>query len=228
MNLNKEDNLYILEEEQFEDDDKSPLNYASYGEESEEEEIEEKEDRKISPFLLMMKILLNPVEGWKKLRRSKIEIEMLQSGCFYPILAILALSNFADYFYSVNVSLTKVVTEAVVAFVAFFFGYFCIPTVLGWFLPKDMVEKFNAPFGRKYLLIALSTLAMFSIFLNLLPMISPILIFLPIWTLYIMFKGIRFFQFPVYREMRFFVISAISVIGVPLLIDWILNSIMPY
>ena len=234
MSYEDNENLYNLEEEiSQEEEDDSPFNFASYeGDESEIEEesdsVEQKSPGRFRAFGLLLKIMFSPVEGWKSLRRSKIGVEEIQSGCFYPLLALLAMSKFADFFYSVNVSLTQVVTEAIVAFVAFFFGYFCIPVVLSWVLPKDVTEKFDCNFGKIYTVVALSTLVIFSIFRDLLPMLWPILIFLPIWTLYIMFKGVRFFFFENGRDMRFFLMAGAAVIGMPLIIDYVLNLIMPY
>ena len=228
MSIDDNDNLYILEENE-EEKDQTPLNYAAYSddqlEESEEME-EEKEGKERSAFGMLFRIMLTPVEGWKILRRNKMTVENFQSGCFYPLLALLALSKFAEFFYSVNVSLTQVVTQAVVAFVAFFFGYFCTNMLLGILLPKDMAAKFECEFGKKYLLVALSTLALFSIITNLIPMLWPILIFLPMWTLYLMFKGTRFFHFEQKQEMRFFVTSGAMAVGVPLFIEWILNQLL--
>lgn len=230
MSIEDKDPYYVLEEEINKEEDSSPLNYAAYNlEEQISTEIPDKDkrERNIS-FLIMLKIMFNPVEGWKTLRRSKISIENLQGGCFYPVLALLSISCFADYFYLVNINLSELVTKAVITFVAFFFGYFCVPVILSWTYPKEESKKFESNFGKKYILVALTTLALFSILTNILPMVWPILIFLPIWTLYIMFKGIRFFHFPEKLEMKFFVFSGITVIGLPLLFDWIINLILPY
>lgn len=234
MSYEDNENLYNLEEEiSQEEEDDSPFNFASYegdesGIEEESDSVEQKSQSRFRALGLLLKIMFSPVEGWKSLRRSKIGVEEIQSGCFYPLLALLAMSKFADFFYSVNVSLTQVVTEAIVAFVAFFFGYFCIPVVLSWVLPKDMTEKYDCNFGKIYTVVALSTLVIFSIFQDVLPMLWPILIFLPIWTLYIMFKGVRFFFFENGRDMRFFLMAGAAVIGVPLIIDYVLKLIMPY
>lgn len=233
MSFEDNENLYTLNEDE-KNREEGPKNYASYVYEDSQEDIEEgienkeAETPKKSAFSLMLKILLSPVEGWKNLRRSRISIETLQSGCFYPLLALLALSNFADYLYSVNVNLSQVITKAVVAFVSFFFANFSIPVLLCIVTPKDMHEKIKGNYGKAYFIIALSTLAMFSFVTELLPMIWPILIFLPIWTIYLMFKGVRFFHFEQKQEMKFYIMSIVSVIGIPMLIDWIFNIIMPY
>lgn len=231
MSIDDQDNYYVLDEEQNIIEDDSPRNFASYSLE-EEEEAEDNNNRlskkNKSSLGLLFKIMFNPVEGWKDLRRSGMKLEALQSGCFYPLLALLAISEFADFFYQVNVDLSQVVTKGVVIFVAFFFGYFSIPIILNWVLPKDMMEKFDSLFGKEYVMISLSTLAIFYMLTNLLPMLWPILIFLPIWTFYLMFKGVRFFKFAPRQEMKFFIYSSFAVVGVPLFIEWTLSSILPY
>ena len=232
MSIEDNENIYVLNDDEKDPDD-SPKNYASYiyeeDEEEENDQIEQKEDRgKVSAFGLMFKIMFSPVEGWKSLRRKNLSVESLQSNCFYPLLALLALGNFADYIYSVNVNLSEVITKAVVAFVSFFFSYFSLPVLLSIILPKEMAEKITAKFGKAYFIIGLSTLALFSTITTLLPMIWPILIFLPIWTLYILFKGLRFFQFKENQNIKFYILASVGVIGMPLLIDWILNLILPY
>ena len=228
MNINEDDNLYIYKEE--DDLDDSPLNYASsqYNLEQEEEDTIPKDIKKRSAFRLLLKIMFSPVQGWKDLRRENPSVESLQSGCLYPILAILAISKFADYFYSVNVSLTTVVTKAVVSFVSFFFGYYCILLVLSKLLQKNTVKNFENDYGKEYIIVALSTLAMFAILTDLLPMLWPILIFLPLWTLYLLYQGSRFFQLATAQELRFMLTVCGAIIGVPLLIDWGLNELLPY
>ncbi|MCH5235930.1 MAG: hypothetical protein J1E16_11615 [Muribaculaceae bacterium] len=225
MSIDDNENIYNLEEP--EENENSPLNYAAYPDEEEGEELEgQQEGQRKSAISLLIKVMFNPVEGWKTLRRSGITPESLQGGCFYPILALLAVSKFAEFFYYVNVSLAEVLTQAVISFVAFFLGYFCIMMLISWVIPKEMKEKYNDKFAKNFTIISLSTLALFSIITNFLPMIWPILIFLPLWTLYLMYKGIRFFHFPVDKEMKLYVIISAGMIGLPYMLDWLMNELV--
>lgn len=226
------DNIYVYkEEEDSQDLDNSPYNFASeesLDQEDETEEESEIENKQIAPFKLLLEIMFNPVQGWKHLRRSKVKPESLQTGCFYPLLAFLAISKFADYIYSVHVTLNVVITQAIVAFVSFFFGYFCILFLLTSFLPKHTRENFDNEFGRGYVIINLSTLAIFSIITDFLPMLWPVLIFLPLWTLYLIYRGSRFFKLAESQVLKFLVLTSGSIIGIPLLIEWVLNQLLPY
>lgn len=231
MSFEDNDNLYVIEEEREKEIDKSPRNFAAYNLENEEEQEEDSEGEELivsrkSAFGVLFRIMFTPVEGWKTLRRNKFSPESLQSGCFYPLLALLAMSKFVEFFYSVNVTLSEVVTQAVISFVAYFFGYFAIQMVMSWLLGEGLKEKYDTIFGKNYTIMSLSSLVLFSILINLLPMLWPVLIFLPIWSLYFMFKGVKFFHFPEGKEMKFYVMASASFIGVPLLIDWALNSIL--
>lgn len=224
-----EDIFYSLEDSE-KDPDQSPYNYALSpdNDETREEEGEETVSKKISPWKLLFGVMFNPVEGWKRIRRQKIAAEGIQAGCFYPLLALLALSKFSDYFYSVNVSLKMVISQSVVAFVSYFFGYFTILFLLSILLPKSVSDNFDKDFGKSYILIGLSTLVLFSFITNLLPMLWPVLIFLPLWTLYLLYQGSRFFKLAEPQVLKFLVVVGCSVVGVPIFIDWGLNELMPY
>lgn len=224
----KEEIYYNLED----DLDQSPLNYASLEnqEETEDEITEEKEEKGYdrNAWCLLFSVMFNPVEGWKKIRRVRKSAEKLQSGCFYPLLALLALSNFTDYIYSVNVNLSTIVTKAAVAFVSYFFGYYCILFLENIFFSKPISENFDKDYGKSYIIIGLSTLSLFAILINILPMLWPILIFLPLWTLYLLYKGSKYFKLPESQALKFIVLTCLFVVGMPILIDWGLNEIMPY
>lgn len=178
-----------------------------------------------SPLLILFKILFNPVEGWKSLRRSGNSPDRIQSECFYPLLAILAASNFAQLFYSTTTGISSILIEAVVVFVSFFAGYFCIILLLGIFLPKRARIRFENDFGKTFVMMSLSTLCLFFIMINLFPMMWSLLIFLPLWTIYVVCRGVRFFRFPDDCKLRSTFILCVFIIGVPSVIDWIIKEI---
>lgn len=180
-----------------------------------------------APFLLLLKILLRPVEGWKSLRRSHYTQEKVQAECFYPLLALLACANFILLVYSQKITISQIIVKGVISFVSFFFGYYCILIFLQMVLPSSSRENFKNEFGKVFIIMSLSSLALFGIFLELLPFLWPVLIFLPLWTIYSMCRGIRFFKIPSGNLLRFTVFVCGSVISFPYLIDILLGYILP-
>lgn len=184
-------------------------------------------EKKNSIFLILLKILISPIDGWKELRRRNIKTEKIQSDCFYPLLAILAMANFINFLYVPHISVSTIVIDAVKSFISFFFGYFCIIILLRSVLPYGTNTIFTTEFGKNFILMALSSLCLFSILLVLFPMVWAILIFSPLWTIYSVCKGIRFFKLPSKGSVRFILTVCSAIILVPLGLEWLFNSLLP-
>lgn len=235
MDEQEQDNIYIYTEEEDEAnkpmDDSGP-NYAQVNQNDLKsqlgEDVEKTKYSFLNLFMLMLKVLLNPVEGWKSVRRKKVTVEQMQRGCFFPMIGLLAISSFAEYMYSARVTLALAVEDAVIGFVSFFFGYFIIILILRLCMPRVTTESLDSSFGKIFVLISLSTLCLFYSLTQLFPMLWAILIFLPLWTVYIICKGTRFFIFPANREITCTGILCLVIIGLPMLIDWLLESLLPH
>lgn len=235
MEEEEKDNIYIYTDE--EDENKDPKdnsgpNFAQVDQEALIDRRENGEENKHIPcpnlLMLMLKVLLNPVEGWKSVRRNKVTPEQMQRGCFVPMVTFLALSCFAEYFYSARVTLALAVEDAVIDFVSFFFGYFIIILMLRTVMPKVTTISLDSSFGKVFVLMSLSTLCLFYSLTMLFPMLWAILIFLPLWTVYIICKATRFFVFPENRQITCTGILCLIVIGVPMVIDWMLGKLLPH
>ena len=50
-----------------------------------------------SAFGLLLKVLSNPVDGWKAVKRSKYSVDSFAAGCFYPLLGLAAVSEFTAF-----------------------------------------------------------------------------------------------------------------------------------
>lgn len=162
--------------------DKSGPNYSQAEAELDSNRNPKKENH--SPFSLLLKILFNPIEGWKSVRRSGLSVESAQKQCFYPLISILAISKFAGFFYNSRAELSDLLIEAVIAFVSFFFGYFCIILLLKAIMPANAKKSMTSEFSKVFVILSLSSLCMFFTAIDLFPMLWAILIFLPLWTVY--------------------------------------------
>lgn len=236
------DNIYVYSEDETleneettnNDDlsnlDKSGPNYSQVNESPDEYVLEDDEDDQqpsVSPLLLMFKVLINPIEGWKSVRRSRLTPERAQQGCFYPLLALLAATKFLLLAYHSTLKLQTALIDAVNSFVSFFFGYFCIIIFLKIALPGNSGKNFETNFGKVFVIISLSTLCLFYALADALPMLWAILIFLPMWTIYIICRGTKFFKFPENRAIFSTFILSLTIVGFPLLISWIMELMLP-
>jgi len=221
-----DDEEYADEESKYSKLDQSGPNYSQAERTADEMPNNGNGKNDNSSFLLMLKVLLNPTEGWKSIRRKKLTAEECQRGCFYPLLALLAISKFAAFIHESRVNLNEVLVNAVTAFVSFFFGYFCIMILLKAMMPEKVKESISTEFGKVFIITTLSTLCLFFSVLDIFPMLWAVLIFLPLWTIYVICRGVRFFKFPEHKKISCTAIICLLVVGIPCVIDWMLSKIL--
>ena len=181
----------------------------------------------VNPFILFLKVLFNPVNGWKGLKRANPAPERMAQGCYYPVLAVLALSCFAMLFYVSSTPLQSLLVEALISFISYFLGYFTVIMLLKSFLPADCRRCFDAPFGRNFVMVAMTSLAMVRILIGLVPFFQPVLVFLPLYTIFMIVKGVRFLRCGSNRETLLMVSVSLLTIGVPWLMQWIFVMMIP-
>lgn len=173
------------------------------------------------PMLLLGEILLTGTAGWKQLRRARITPEKAAAGCFYPLLAIGAIAQFSDCIYKPEFNIATTLVEAATFFASFFFSYFAVQVVCKWLFPTEAKSKTETNFFKLIVQYALASLALFCIPTKILPILTPIAVFLPIWTVFIITKAVRFLRLPPTCQTRCMVTLIIATIIMPYLFMWI-------
>lgn len=208
----------------------SENNFESY---NIEDDIDNEEGTDPAPrkgtniFLLLLEIMINPTQGWKKFRRQRSKEEHVAATCFYPLSGIASLSTFARLIYDNTLPLARIVTEALGIFMSLFFGFFISLAFLKIILPRSCKEITDTPFLKEMLMLMLSTLALFYTIYSLLPIFEPIFVFLPVWTIYLISRGTRFLKVPDDKTTTVTGGICVATIGSPILIDWLFGLIAP-
>lgn len=215
MDKDEDENLYSLDG----DEDK-------FYEEDDEEESE-RGDRNLpeNPFSAMISIMLNPVEGWKNLKRARFSSDQTFMSTFLPLITLSSLLKIAAFFYDSRVTLGDVLTSSLISFISFFFGFYIIFILAGIVLPSSCKGPMKSTLGKIFILINLSTLALFYAVGELLPMLEPVLVFLPLWTLYLISRGVRILRLPKDKETSVAVWMSILIVGIPMSCAWIFTKV---
>lgn len=192
---------------------------------TEEYEINTTEN-KSSCIGLFIKTMTHPVEGWKEIRRSHYSVEQWGSGCFYPLSALCAVSAFAERLYNPNAALEEMLKSGVSNFVAYFFGYFIITLIVGSAFGGKGGEGLSSRFGRVFVMVSLSSMALFTSACNFLPMLEPVLVFLPLWTTYIIYKGCKFLRIEDRNKALTMILMSFLIIGMPVGLMWVFSYIL--
>lgn len=192
----------------------------------EPDDEEEKQEKHPSPIAVLFKTMFTPVEGWKSLKRSGFKTDEFASRCFYPIIALAAISDVASMFYEANVTFADWAMDGLSTFIMFFFGYFTVLFFSGFVLPSRSRDILKKDIGRQFVMLAMSTLALFWIAIQLLPMLEPILVFLPLWTIYLVFKGVKILRVPEDVKTSTVGLLCMLIIGVPFLWNWLFTELL--
>lgn len=181
--------------------------------------------RAYKPLMMLFDILMTGTAGWKDLRRSRLKPEQTASGCFYPLIALASVFKFTDWFYLPEFNLSSTLVGASSVFVSFFFSYFAVQVVCRWLFPASAKSKTETHYFKLIVQYALSSLALFWIPAEILPILEPFTVFLPIWTAFIITKGLRFLRLPEQHQNRCMVTIVITVIVMPYLFMWLCTHI---
>lgn len=181
----------------------------------------------ISVLLYFLKVFVSPINGWKKLKAAELKPEDVSSKLFYPVIALISACEFFELFYNIEIPVTELLQDAIVTFVAFFAGYFSILFLTDFLFKKEVRPKLTTNFAKNFILFNLTTLALFYMIYELIPMAGPILVFTPIYTLYLIIKGAKSLRIPEDRfSMSIFKLSAL-IIGIPIIIYNLFSMILP-
>ena len=201
-----------------EDDDSS--------DEADPDYVPEDDGPKPHALLLMLRSLLTPVHGWKAIKRSGLSPDRFASECFYPLTALASVSEFGQIIYGADVPVTSLIVSALIVFISYFVGYFMI-LVVGRIVLRDGRKVLESNFGKLFVMNALSSLALFNSLVQLLPMLEPVLVFLPLWTIYVVCRGVRFLRLPRESETLVSCVLSLLIVGMPTLVGWLFSLIIP-
>lgn len=211
--------MYMNDNNDYKEDD---LN-LSVGEE--QTETVEKQ-RKGNGLTYLFAILFTGTAGWKQLRRSRLTPEQTAAGCFYPILALVAACRFADWFYLPEFNISETLVKAASIFASFFFSYFAIQVICRLCFPHEAKSKTETNYFKLVVQYALSSLALFWLPAEILPVIEPLTVFLPIWTVFIITKGVRFLRLPENHKNRCMVTIIVATVVTPYFFTWLCEKIL--
>lgn len=190
-----------------------------------EENIVKYRKKRYNSFLMLLGILMTGTAGWKEIRRSRLSPEQTAAGCFYPLIAVASLCRFSDWFYLPEFNLSNTLISATSVFISFFFSYFAIQVVCRWVFPIVAKSKTETPYFKLIVQYALSSLALFWIPAEIIPVLEPITVFLPIWTAFIITRGIRFLRLPENYVNRCMTTIVLTVIVMPYFFIWLSDKI---
>lgn len=182
---------------------------------------------KVSPWVLLIRMFVSPLRAWKRLKNSGLTPDEVSSKMFYPLIAVASLGQFLHKIYNPALSLGFLLEGAIGVFISFFLGYFLVLVLCRGVLPGDGKEKIDTLYGRTWLQYIFSTLCIFYFIYEAVPVLEPVIVFAPLYTLYITLRGTRFLRMKEGNESSVGWTVGLLSVGVPYGINYLFEAIVP-
>ncbi|MDE6266952.1 MAG: hypothetical protein K2M07_06360 [Muribaculaceae bacterium] len=163
-------------------------------------------------------LIINPRRGWEDIAAdSPLPRRMLLSGLI-PFILITALTSFVRVCYFTDYTMVDALQNAIITAVTYFATYFIASFIISMQIPlmetpeksnegaeqTDRVEIFSASIVGILLLITLIS--------NLIPLDLSLLQYLPIYSVYVIWKGAEYLQIDRSKTGRFMIVAVLSIL----------------
>lgn len=166
------------------------------------------------------KIMMMPSSGWERTLENGPQPEIAVLRFLLPMCLLAAGSEFFTLLYHSQLSFTDLLVNSVITFCSFFLGYYIAILFAQLFMPKDARTFPQTDYGRLLTMTGIVSLAFFHILFMALPMFDFVFEFLPLWTVFIIYKGMRIMVVSKERQTLALGVMCIVIICSPLVIDW--------
>ncbi|MDE6276807.1 MAG: hypothetical protein K2M06_01715 [Muribaculaceae bacterium] len=189
----------------------------------------------LSYLKYLLQLLLVPSSGWDDIAQSSPDPAMLLRRGFYPLLAVVALSEFCGLLYNKGLSVDTVILRAIVDLGTYFVSYYLARIAFEMYIrplsiasAADSSDRSDAIASRSLSLIlfALGEMLIFRFIANILQADITIIKFLPLYLILILYKARGFMNIRNDSVMNFTCLAAVATILIPLILHYILSAIL--
>lgn len=179
--------------------------------------------RRLTMWSIVPRVMTMPNYGWTLARDHGPLAEVAVLRFLLPLSLISGGAEFFSLLYPNAPSFTGALVGAVVMFCSFFLGYYIALVMAKLFLPREERGFPHSQYGRLLAMTGVATLAIFHILFKLLPMFDFIIEFFPLWTIFLLYKGMKIADVPQEKWTVSLAVVCLAVICSPPLVEWIFS-----
>ncbi|HIZ00654.1 MAG TPA: YIP1 family protein [Candidatus Bacteroides merdipullorum] len=178
---------------------------------------------------ITLRLISSPARAWEEIR-LQTDKRRVFTTFVYPLIGLCALFVFIgtllDYGWGGPQSFQLAMTRCCAVAVALFGGYFLAAWLINAFCVRFLHRPADLPGAWQFAGYALVVLFLLRIILGILPDFQIIALPLQFYTLYIVWEGSRtLLDIPEAQRLRFTLVSTLSLILCPWLIEWLFNEL---
>lgn len=174
---------------------------------------------------LLLQLILAPRNGWEDIENDFPDARHLFMNGFIPLTIVMALSVFIAKIYHSDITFIVLLEKSIIAFVAFFAGFYIADFFFSLFLIRDIPTAVDQKRVAVYLSFVFCVMALMSTVINCVPF-SPVLVLLPLYSIVVMRRGADFLGVLPSRIGHFMMLSIFSIFVPPYLIIFLFSFIV--
>lgn len=173
----------------------------------------------------LFQLILSPGNGWEDIGIAADNPGSIATRGFYPLIAVTALSVFMQGVYhhaEFLVLFMRMIVTFLVYFVSYFFGVFA----LSLFAEPTLEKRYDELRCQTFVLYTLGLVALISLIINVLPITSVMLFFLPFYVALIQWKGVGYMEVKPDKVGIFMIIAILGVLMPPYIFYFLFSLII--
>ncbi len=175
----------------------------------------------------MLQLMLSPRRGWEDVAIDDIPSQKLMLNGFIPLVIIASATCLPAYWYHSGISLVGVIEQMIACLVKYVASFYIASFFMSLYIPTCTGGEMSLNKNHTFIIYSLSLLVVLNVLTNLLPMVPDMLYLLPIYVLFIMWRGINYMEIKFEGVMQFIILDIFAVILPPFILQYLFNLVIP-
>lgn len=172
-------------------------------------------------------LVLAPVKGWEDISADSLDDNSLFKRGLLPLLVLTALTSFISLIFDADTSIVGVLQQAIITFLKYFATYYLSCLVFTLYLPSCISGEFSLKKCHTYIVYGITLLALVNIVENCIPVELAVLFIMPVYVLYILWRGLRYMSVSFNGVGTFIFITILSILMPPYLLQHLFEMVLP-
>lgn len=178
-------------------------------------------------FLLdLFQLILSPRRGWEDIAIDNIPARRLLICGFVPSILLTAATALLSAAYHFETSIIVAIEQVIACVVKYLASYYLASFFFSLYIPSCTGGELSLRKNHTFIIYSLSLLLLFNLLGNCLPMFPDMLHMLPIYVLFVMWRGIGYMEVKFDGVIGFMVLCLTTVILPPFLLQYLFNIVI--
>lgn len=175
----------------------------------------------------MLQLVLAPVKGWEDVAADNFSGRDLLVKGLIPFIFFAALTVFMRLIYQPDSHIANAIQQMVVCFIKYFVSYYLAVFIFTLYLPTCIEGELSVKRCNTFIAYGVGLLAAVNIVKNCIPVELALSFLMPIYVLYIMWRGMRYMNISFNGIGTFILLVVFALIVPPYALQYLFNLILP-